>query len=148
MKATGNPVGKAIVAGAKPRESGKIAGRVMPDDKAATPTSWRRTTSSLVRWCSPTEARGYPLLSRMGHDHNVVNHSVSEYMDGQYHTNGMESFWSMTRRGYRGTYRSVIHERLHRYVAEFESIHNLCPDDTVEQLAALIRRMEGRTLPC
>ena len=36
--------------------------------------------------------------------HDSVNHSVGEYVKGQAHTNGMESFWSMLKRGYVGAY--------------------------------------------
>ena len=32
-----------------------------------------------------------------------VNHKVGQYVDGQAHTNGLESFWSLMKRGYHGT---------------------------------------------
>ena len=36
--------------------------------------------------------------------HETVRHSVGEYVDGMAHTNGIESFWAMLKRGYHGTY--------------------------------------------
>jgi transposase-like protein len=49
--------------------------------------------------------------------HNVVNHAV-EYVNGNVHTNGMENFWSLLKRGLKGTYISVEPFHLFRYVDE------------------------------
>ena len=40
----------------------------------------------------------------MPFDHESVNHSAGEYVRGMAHTNGIESFWSMLKRGYQGTF--------------------------------------------
>ena len=37
-------------------------------------------------------------------NHETVHHRVSRYVNGQAHTNGLESFWSLLKRGYHGTY--------------------------------------------
>ncbi len=47
----------------------------------------------------------------------VVNH-VNEYVRGQVHTNGIENFWSLLKRGLAGTYVAVEPEHLGRYVTE------------------------------
>ena len=47
----------------------------------------------------------------------VVNHA-ERYVDGQVHTNGMENFWSLLKRGLKGTYVSVEPFHLHRYIDE------------------------------
>lgn len=49
--------------------------------------------------------------------HAVVNHAV-EYVRGNVHTNGMENFWSLLKRGIKGTYVAVEPEHLQRYVHE------------------------------
>ena len=49
--------------------------------------------------------------------HQVVDHAV-QYVDGQIHTNGLENFWSLLRRGINGTYISVELFHLGRYVDE------------------------------
>ena len=77
----------------------------------------------------------------------MVKHSVREYVKGEIHTNGIESFWSMLKRGYVGTYHRMSFEHLPRYVTEFEARHNCRPYDTIEQLALMILGAEGRILP-
>ena len=49
--------------------------------------------------------------------HAVVNHAV-KYVDGRVHTNGLENFWSLLKRGLNGTYISVEPYHLHRYLDE------------------------------
>ena len=72
----------------------------------------------------------------MGFDHDSVNHSVSEYVDGQVHTNGIESFWAMLKRGYHGTFSA---KHLHRYVREFANRHNARDKDTEDDGRLLYR---------
>ena len=43
-------------------------------------------------------------------DHESINHSVGEFVRGQARTNGMESFWSMLKRGYQGTYHRMARD--------------------------------------
>jgi transposase-like protein len=50
-------------------------------------------------------------------EHQVVDHAV-QYVDGKIHTNGMENFWSLLKRGLRGTYVSVEPFHLFRYLDE------------------------------
>jgi transposase-like protein len=49
--------------------------------------------------------------------HKVVDHAV-RYVDGRVHTNGLENFWSLLKRGIAGTYVSVEPFHLHRYLDE------------------------------
>ncbi|MEO8450029.1 MAG: IS1595 family transposase [Gemmatimonadota bacterium] len=49
--------------------------------------------------------------------HDVIDHTVS-YAEGQIHTNGLENFWSLLKRGIKGTYTSVDPFHLFRYVSE------------------------------
>ena len=56
-------------------------------------------------------------------NHEYVRHSVKQYVDGQIHTTGMESFWSMLKRGYVGTYHHMSPKHLERYVTEFVGRH-------------------------
>ena len=62
------------------------------------------------------------------------------------HTNGTESFWATLTRGYHGVYHQVSHEYLDHYVSEFQSRHNRRSDDTEDQMASLVKGMEGRHL--
>jgi len=49
--------------------------------------------------------------------HDIINHA-KEYVRGQVHTNGMENFWSLLKRGLHGTYVSVEPFHLFRYLDE------------------------------
>jgi transposase len=60
-----------------------------------------------------------------GFDHESVNHSAYEYVRGDAHTNTIESFWAMLKRGINGTYIHVSKKHLPKYLAEFEYRHNL-----------------------
>ena len=62
------------------------------------------------------------------------------------HTNGMESFWSLLKRGYIGIYHHMSVKHLDRYVTEFEGRHNNRPSDTLSQMADLVRGCIGKRL--
>ena len=79
-------------------------------------------------------------------NHETVAHSVGEYVRGQAHTNGIESFWSMLKRGYYGTYHRMSPKHLDRYVSEFAGRHNQRPLNTIDQLRAIMRGMVGKRL--
>ena len=79
-------------------------------------------------------------------NHTSVAHSVGKYVNGQAHTNGMESFWSLLKRGYHGTFHHVSPKHLDRYVGEFAGRHNARQLDTKDQMRAMVRGMEGKRL--
>jgi hypothetical protein len=55
--------------------------------------------------------------------HQIIDHAV-RYVDGMIHTNGMENFWSLTKRTLGGTYISVEPFHLFRYLSEQEFRYN------------------------
>jgi transposase-like protein len=59
----------------------------------------------------------YDGLTIRGFEHKVVDHAI-RYVDGKVHTNGLENFWSLLKRGLKGTYVSVEPFHLFRYVDE------------------------------
>ncbi len=61
--------------------------------------------------------QSYDGLDYKGFEHKVVDHAV-RYVDGKIHTNGLENFWSLLKRGLKGTYVSVEPFHLFRYVDE------------------------------
>ena len=67
-------------------------------------------------------------------------------MRGQVHTNGIESFWSTLKRAHKGTFHRLSPKHLHRYVDEFVGRHNMRELDTLDQMAAIARRMENAQL--
>jgi hypothetical protein len=56
--------------------------------------------------------------------HETVNHSIKEYARGDVTTNTIESYFSIFKRGMRGTYQHCAEKHLHRYLAEFDFRHN------------------------
>ena len=78
--------------------------------------------------------------------HEVVRHGVGEYVRGMAHTNGIESFWSMLKRGYYGVYHKMSVKHLQRYITEFAGRHNVRELDTILQMAALAHGMGGKRL--
>ena len=83
----------------------------------------------------------------MPFDHEAVNHSVGEYVRQQAHTNGIESFWALLKRGYQGTYHKISPKHLQRYVDEFAGRHGIRERNTVDQMGAVARSMAGKRLP-
>jgi hypothetical protein len=53
-----------------------------------------------------------------------VNHKRGEYVRGEVHTNTVEGYFSIFKRGMRGTYQHCKEKHLHRYLAEFDFRYN------------------------
>lgn len=67
----------------------------------------------------------YPPITGKFAGHGTVNHSAQEYVRGVFwHTNTVENYFSILKRGIIGTYHHVSPEHLHRYLAEFDYRHN------------------------
>ena len=56
--------------------------------------------------------------------HETVRHTAGEYVRGDVTTNSIESYFSVFKRGMRGTYQHCKEKHLHRYLAEFDFRHN------------------------
>ena len=78
--------------------------------------------------------------------HESVAHSVGEYVRDKVHTNGIESFWALLKRGIIGSYHHVSVKHLSRYVDEFCYRHNHRGMHALAFMAATIREMVGRRL--
>ena len=87
------------------------------------------------------------LLSYDGLDadyrHEVINHAV-EYVNGNVHTNTMENFWSLLKRGLHGTYISVEPFHLFRYLDEQAFRYNNRKATDAERFAAVMKQVVGR----
>ena len=64
-------------------------------------------------------------------------------MRDQAHTNGIESFWALLKRGYYGTYHKMSEKHLARYIGEFADRHNARAVDTLQQMALMAQGMLG-----
>lgn len=66
------------------------------------------------------EAYHYTAFSKSFADHLRVNHSKVEYVRGEAHTNTIEGYFSIFKRGMKGIYQHCAKHHLHRYLAEFD----------------------------
>ncbi len=89
---------------------------------------------------------GYVGLAAAGFNHVRINHSVGEYVRDMAHTNGIESFWSLLKRGYIGIYHYMSAKHLHRYVNEYSFRHNTARAGTMPFIDTTISRMVGKRL--
>ena len=90
---------------------------------------------------------GHPgYLNMHSYDHDWVNHSAGQYVNGMAHTNGIESFWALLKKGYVGTFHFFSFKHTHRYVDEFAYRLNSGPGNDFGIIADTIRDMEGKRL--
>lgn len=78
--------------------------------------------------------------------HETVRHGTREYVRGDVHTNSIEGFFGMLRRGLDGIYHSVSRKHLHRYLSEFEFRHNHRGLDDGQRTVAAIRAANNKRL--
>ncbi len=88
--------------------------------------------------------RSYQTLGG-SYDHEVIDHT-EEYVRGRVHTNGIENFWSLLKRGLRGTYVSVEPKHLFRYVDERVFTYNLRNCTDAQRFEAVLATTVDRRL--
>jgi IS1 family transposase/transposase-like protein len=115
--------GKAVVAGAV-RRKGNVVARVIQNTSAATLTEFvREAVSTKVSLLCTDQWRGYNRLNKE-FPHGTVDHSKGQYVVGAVHTQTIEGFWSLVKRGMIGTFHKVSPKYLPLYVAEFQFRYN------------------------
>ncbi len=137
------PMGKAIVAAVLER-GGRVKAKVIGRRK-------KKDLQALVRDHVEPSATLYSdaLPSYQGlageYAHQVIDHAVA-YVDGNVHTNGLENFWSLLKRGINGTYVSVEPYHLFRYVDEQAFRFNNRKMTDAERFASVMKQIVGRRL--
>ena len=105
------------------RASGEARSFVVKDLRLATLAPIIEANIAREAWLMTDEAHRYKALDWHFAAHGVVNHGKGEYVsveDGRIHTNTIEGFYSIFKRGMRGIYQHCAGRHLHRYVAEFD----------------------------
>ena len=93
------------------------------------------------------EAPYYTGTGREFGGHGTVNHSIEEYVRGGFwHTNTVESYFSILKRGLIGTYHHVSPKHLKRYVGEFDFRYNARHISDAARANAALRGIEGKRL--
>ena len=140
----GGSGGKSVVAGVRQRDTGRIAAEVIPDTGRDILQDFVKRHIAAGSSVYTDEHRGYRGMPYM--IHGTVQHSAREYVNHQIHTNGIESFWSLLKRGYTGTYHHMSVKHLHRYVNEFAGRNNDRPTDTDTQMEHIAECLTGKRL--
>ena len=143
LKAGRGFVGKTAIVGAKDRETNKVSAQAVRSTDRATLQGFVKKNVEDGANVFTDEHAGYEGIPNV---HKAVRHSVSEYVRSQAHTNGIESFWAMLKRGYHGVYHQMSEKHLNRYVTEFAGRHNDRPLDTEEQMAKRVQGSIGKRL--
>ena len=142
IKNANGTVGKTPVVGIKDRETNKVKAKVIATPNQPTLEGFIEKRVKPDATVYTDEHSGYNNVP----NREVVKHSVGEYVNGMAHTNGIESFWSMLKRGYIGTYHKMSDKHLGRYVNEFAGRHNQRPLDTIEQMQEVAQGLVGKRL--
>lgn len=107
----------AIVMGMLDRDARQVRAKVIPNVKRETLQAEILNGVERKSTVYTDQATGYDRLAAQDFVHETVNH-MEEYVRGQVHTQGMENFWSLLKRGLTGTYIAVEPFHLDRYVDE------------------------------
>lgn len=136
-------VGKAVVVGVKQRNGNVIAQHVENTEA----TTLKSFIYRNVKNGATVYTDNFPSYKGLeGYAHYTVNHSVGECVKQQVHTNGIESFWALLKRGYYGIYHYMSHKHLHRYVNEFSFRHNTAQVGTMRFIEMTVSNMTHRRL--
>jgi transposase-like protein len=103
--------------------------------------------ASRASYLMTDESTVYPKLGREFSGHGTVNHSANEYVRAAFwHTNTVENFFSLLKRGVYGTYHHVSEAHLHRYCTEFDFRFNTRHLSDTERTALAIKGADGKRL--
>lgn len=139
-------VGKTAVIGARD-EARQVRATPIANTNAKTLTGFIQANVPVGATVITDDFPAYRGLKRKGYMHHTVNHSAGEYVRHYcLHTNGIESFWALLKRGYYGVYHFMSAKHLHRYVNEFSFRHNTSQVGTMQFIDMTIDRMANKRL--
>jgi len=125
LKNAAGGLGKQMVFALIERETGKARSFHLPSVNAANlrPVLNAQLNTAKTRLMTDGEGQ-YRILAPMFASHETVNHSGGEYVRGDAHTNTVESYFSIFKRGIIGVYHHVSPQHLQRYATEFDFRYN------------------------
>ena len=136
------PAGKTIVIGAKDRQTNRVSAEVIKNTDQPTLQGFVAKNVKPGAKVYTDDHSGYLGLP----NHETVRHSVAEYVKGQAHTNGIESFWATLKRAHKGVFHKLSPKHLQRYVNEFAGKHNVRDEDTLAQMVVVAAGLVGKRL--
>lgn len=143
LRAGSGTVGKITVLGMKERSTNRIKAEVAPDRAHVTLRKFVTENTSRDAMIYTDEFKGYNNLPRR---RQSIDHKSKLYVDGDVHTQGIESFWAIIKRGYKGVYHSMAKKNVHRYVTEYVGRYNAKGQSHEEHMATIARGLAGKRL--
>lgn len=135
--------GKTIVMGVLDRKNRKVRTKVILDTKQETLIKEIKANVEPGSTVYSDGHDGYEGLTDEDYVHLVIEHAT-EYVNGQIHTNGIENFWSLLKRGISGTYVSVEPFHLFRYLDEQTYRYDFRQDNDFGRFERVSGRIEGQ----
>ena len=144
LKLGRGPVGKIPVLGMRER-GGNVVGVVIKDTSAKTIQDELNKNIDKDATLYTDEHKSY---QGNKFKHKTVNHSVKQYVDGKAHTNSIESYWALLKRGHYGIFHNLSKKHLQRYVDEFAYRLNdgKADQDSMEVINSLLTKSVGKRL--
>ncbi len=136
---------KTAVVGMRSRD-GKVRAEVMNKVNSKNMQKFLDDNIESGSTISTDEAKFYRPVE--GYEKLLVNHSVSQYVNGMASTNGIESVWAVLRRGFHGTFHHISKKHLSRYVDEFTFRLNEgnVKIDTLDRMKKVVKNATGKRL--
>jgi len=127
---------------------GRVRGYHIADVNATTLRPILVTQISRASFLMTDESKVYPKIGDEFAGHGTVNHSIDEYVrhGGFTHTNTVENYFSLLKRGIVGIYHHVSSTHLKRYVGEFDFRYNHRTVSDAERTACIMRGTSGKRL--
>lgn len=135
--------GKTTVVGVKDRDTNQVHAEVVEKADARMLQRFVATDTiptAIVYTDQAAAYRGLPF------PHQSVRQSGGEYFRGDAHTNGIESFWAVLKRAYKGAFHQVSRKHLARCVRQFVGKHNMRSASTRDRMPLMVFGMDGRRL--
>lgn len=129
---------KSMVFGAVER-GGKARATVIPSRKGRTLTGQVEAHVMPGSTVYTDQSRAYNNLARRGWEHHTIDHSSKIYVSGDVHTQTIEGFWSLVKRGISGTHHAVSPKWLQGYLNEYVWRYNRRHSGRAMFLALLLR---------
>ncbi len=136
-------IGKTAVVGIKDRPTNQVSAQVVESTDQDTLHTFIEDHARPSAKVYTDEATPYESLA---FDHESVKHSRDEYVRGDVHVQGVESFWSLLKRAHKGIFHNLSPKHLNRYIQEFVGRHNIRDLDTIQQMKAVCENMDGNRL--
>lgn len=120
----GGTRGKTPIIGAITRKGNVVARVLQRMTKQAAEAFVREVVSDKVSLLATDQSHAYDDLAKYGYKHGSVDHGAKQYVVGAIHTNTIEGFWSIFKRGIVGSFHKMSEKYMPLYVAEFQFRYN------------------------